>query len=204
MSDYAPLDRKTQRLFVDVPEVIADNLAAMARKIGVSRNVYVKQLFEAAYSARCAPTDDRELDAAMRSPAIGSGAPANPPYQGSGGRRDSDAIANLERKLAAERRRAEKLAADLRAAEDDRRDLSHRLSMALTAQKLRACIETLPESDPRPQITVSRPVNPSLTRGEIKIVRGLASVGKSAAKIAKEMGFPAAAVTSALTGAGGK
>ena len=58
--------RGARRLFVDVSEKAAENLNVLATKAGVSRNLYVNQLFNAAYAARCAPTGDRELDAATR------------------------------------------------------------------------------------------------------------------------------------------
>ena len=55
----------TRALTITVPEGLYGRFVEMARKQGMTPAVYGKLLFEAAYSARCGATGDRELDAAV-------------------------------------------------------------------------------------------------------------------------------------------
>lgn len=61
----------TRALTITVSEGLYGRFVEMARKQGMTPAVYGKLLFEAAYSARCGMTGDRELDAAVA--AIGTG-----------------------------------------------------------------------------------------------------------------------------------
>jgi hypothetical protein len=131
---FGTLARGTRRLFVDVSDRVADNLAVMALKAGVSRNLYVSQLFNAAYSARCAPTGDRELDAAMQGPATGTGAPANPRNMGSRGERDGG-LAVLEREIAAATEREGALGAELEKARKSLLDYAAQIGNAARIER---------------------------------------------------------------------
>ncbi len=95
----APGDMIIVRLTSSKMRATLERFAASAR---LSLSDYGQRLFEAAYSARCAPTGDRELDQAVaeigadRRPLTGEGAPSDPPNQGSGGvRPDQSAIVRL-------------------------------------------------------------------------------------------------------------
>lgn len=59
--------RDTTRRIIELPvrEAMFAKLVELARKAGRTPAQYAFELFEAAYSARCAPTGDAELDAAV-------------------------------------------------------------------------------------------------------------------------------------------
>lgn len=56
---------ETIQLGLRVPAAVYKGLGAMADKAGTSRTGYAQLLLIAAYSARCAPSGDRDLDAAV-------------------------------------------------------------------------------------------------------------------------------------------
>jgi hypothetical protein len=56
----------TRGITINVTDRVYAQLVEMARKAGRTTNVQAQLLFEAAYSARCKPTGDRELDEAVQ------------------------------------------------------------------------------------------------------------------------------------------
>ena len=130
--------RGTRRLFVDVSDKAAEHIAVLSAKAGVSRNVYVNQLFNAAYAARCAPTGDRELDAAMR-----PGAPLAPakvvsisPASPGGG------VAEIARKLAAATERERGLAVELEIARKSLGDYAGQIAAAARIERESEALKT--------------------------------------------------------------
>lgn len=125
----------------DVSSRLADNLAAMARKRGQSRDAFAQTLFDAAYSARCKPTGDRELDAAVA--AIDAPKPLPHPFDGKPTVVKAPPVAanDQSEQITALRAERHRLAnevmverAALAVSEDERR----RLTLELTATRRRA------------------------------------------------------------------
>jgi len=58
-----------------VSELVYARLEVMARKAGRSTSAYAAELFQAAYAARCGPTGDAALDAAVAALAGGEPVP---------------------------------------------------------------------------------------------------------------------------------
>ena len=131
MENFGPA-RGTRRLFVDVSDKAAECLAVMASKAGVSRNLYVSQLFNAAYAARCAPTGDRALDAA-----VGSGAPpATAPRLVALSTAPSGVdLAEAARQLAAARDREKALGVALEMARKSLRDSAGQIAAAARIER---------------------------------------------------------------------
>jgi len=133
--DVAPFDalpRGTRRLFVDVSDKAAECLAVMASKAGVSRNLYVSQLFNAAYAARCAPTGDRALDAAVGGGAPPATAPRLVAISTAPAGVDS---AEVKRQLAAARDREKALGAELATARKSLLDATAQIAHAARIER---------------------------------------------------------------------
>ena len=154
MNDLAGAPRDAGRLFVDVPDKVATNLSRLAQAAGYSRNVYVNNLFLAAYSARCAPTGDRALDAAVR---------GGPPNMGSGGRRDpaDRGLAEIARQLAAAIERETALAADLDKAKKSILDYAGQIGHAASIERVNAKLKT--------ELDAARTMIMTLEAGDCKV-----------------------------------
>ena len=176
MDDWAAV-RGKKRLFWDVSDVVADRLEKLARAAGQSRNLYVQQLCDAAYSARCAPSGDAALDRAVRAEV---GAPSVPFVIL---RQERDDLERRARELEVERDAARAALAD-----------PSSVSPLRVEPPSPAPAPAKGRSDDRP----------SLTASQVKIIRGLASVGNSVAKIATCTGLPRDAVAAVLKSAGRK
>ena len=75
---FAPLFRNappTRPVTITMSELVYARLEVMARKAGRSTSAYAAELFHAAYAARCGPTGDAALDAAVAALAGGEMAP---------------------------------------------------------------------------------------------------------------------------------
>lgn len=157
----------------------------------LSLNDYGQRLFEAAYSARCAPTGDRALDQAVAeidrpaSPLAGAGAPSNPPNQGSGGvRPDQSAIVRLRQdnaRLMAEVARLKVQASDEEAGRRAAGGVQPGEQASLKRMTQGRSPIAPPES-PRRQAD-------ALSGAMVKQIRGLAGIGKTPLNIADMLGL---------------
>jgi hypothetical protein len=154
MDDLAGASRGMRRLFVDVSDKVAENLSRLAQAAGSSRNVYINNLFLAAYSARCAPTGDRALDAAMR---------GDPPNMGSGGKReppDRD-FAEIARQLVAAKERETALAADHDKAKKTILDYAAQIGNAASIERVNANLKA--------ELVAARATIMTLEAGDCKV-----------------------------------
>lgn len=62
-----------RQLNIGIDELVFERLTKMANAAGMPVSSYARVLFEAAYSARCAETGDRDLDATVAAALILSG-----------------------------------------------------------------------------------------------------------------------------------
>lgn len=75
MADYPAAGRETRQINIKVSERVFAQLQKAGETAGMSATAYGKVLFDAAYSARCKPTGDLDLDAQVSAALIlhGSG-----------------------------------------------------------------------------------------------------------------------------------
>jgi hypothetical protein len=154
-----------------LPSAQYARLVKMARAAGRTPAAYAGDLFQAAYSARCKPTGDAALDAAVAR--LGTEEAASGP-----------ALEMLQAELA--RSRAELARADARIAE---------MADEIEALSVGAAVSVDAAAAPRPS---SAPAY--LTPFQFRRAKSLRAAGNSWADIAAAIGEPASAIRRALEG----
>ena len=193
----------TVPLAICVSDALAKNLDKMARGRGVSRTLFAQQLFDAAYAARCAPTGDAALDAAVGGAAAHGRADdlarkchdlQEDLRKARAGKNQSADINALRVKL---RDAEQALVGEKRARADEVAQLRQRIDASEIAGRERPAAEAATEiaAIPAPQPT---PPAAGMTAGDRKIARGYKAAGWSDREIAAEMGQPVAVVLGAL------